>query len=258
MTGNLFSAQVRYGKNISRYLSSGQKLLCALLISIATALVYSFTPAIASLCLAILACIWSKMPIAVARRGLAPINLFFLLLWLTVPLSLSPEGALFSIDPVHYLKAGMLYALLITIKGNAIMLLFLALPASTPFAANLAALRRFGLSEKLITLLHLVVRHIHTFTDQWKRLHTAARLRGFSPGMNMRTLKTLVPLLGMLLINAMDQSKRTEQAMLLRGFNGVIPVFLPAETGSFPAGKAMLVLSLAFSIALVALDRYLR
>lgn len=257
MTGNILTAQPRYGQNISRCMSSGQKLLSAVFISIGTAVVYSFTPAIFSLCLALLACFWAKMPLAVVRRGLVPVNLFFLLLWLTVPLSLSPEGTLFSVGPVYYLKAGMLYALLVTIKGNAIMLLFLALPASTPFAANLAALRRFGLSEKLITLLHLVVRHIHTFTEQWKRLHTAARLRGFTPGLNKRTLKTLVPLLGMLLINAMDQSKRTEQAMLLRGFNGVIPVFLPAETGVFPVGKVILGLSLAISIALIICDRCL-
>ncbi len=258
MTGAFFSGRPQYGQSISRHLSPGQKLLSALFISIATAVVYGFVPAVISLGLAFIVCIWSGLPFAVARRGLAPVNLFFLLLWLTVPLSLSPEGAFFSIGPLHYLKAGMLYALLVTIKGNAIMLFFLALPASTPFSANLAALRSLGLSEKLITLLHLVIRHIHTFSEQWKRLHTAARLRGFSPGFNRRTLKTLIPLLGMLLINVMDQSKRTEQAMLLRGFNGVIPVFLPAGNAPFPTGKLFLGLSLAISIALVVLDRRLR
>ena len=113
------------------------------------------------------------------------------------------------------------------LQGQRYVLFFLLLPGTSSLAANCAALLALGLPEKLITLLQLVARHIVSLKREYTALTTAAALRGFTPAMHPRAWKTTAYLAAMLFIRCFDTAKRTEKAMLLRGFCGKLPLFLP-------------------------------
>lgn len=191
------------------------------------------------------------------RAALLSVNFFLLFLWVTLPVSVTPGDALLALGPVYIRSEGLWLAAIVSLKANAVLLAFTALLGSRSLDSISAGLRALRLPESLITLLHLVSRHIFTFADEWKRLTTAARLRGFTPRFTMHTYRTTANLLGMLLVNTYTQCERTGQAMRLRGFSGRFPVFLPnAEPDSVTLAKsrALLAFFVLAAASLLALD----
>ena len=208
------------------------KLLAALVLTFATAAVTTLPAAALALALAVLGAWASPVPVRTLLPALARLNLFSLFIFITVPLvwqgtQQTPPGILFTLGPLAYTQPGLLAALIIGCKGNAMVLFFLLLPGTSSLAANCAALLALGLPEKLITLLQLVARHIVSLRREYTALTTAAALRGFTPAMHPRAWKTTAYLAAMLFIRCFDTAKRTEKAMLLRGFCGKLPLFLP-------------------------------
>lgn len=171
---------------------------------------FSFVRGVAPACL----CLAAALLLAIARRlparpllkRLAAANLFILFLWLTVPFSM-PEG-------------GARLALLVTLKCNAILLSFSALAHGISPPRVGCALERLRLPPKLVFLFLFTCRYIHVVGDEWRRLWTAAKLRGFIPRNSLHTYRTIGSMLGLSFVSAVDRSKRVYEAMLLRGFAG--------------------------------------
>jgi cobalt/nickel transport system permease protein len=67
------------------------------------------------------------------------------------------------------------------------------------------------------------VRYLDLLHHEYERLRRAMRARGFRPGPNAHTLRTLGHLVGMLLVRAFDRSERVLAAMKCRGFRGRFP-----------------------------------
>ena len=98
---------------------------------------------------------------------------------------------------------------------------FLALVAtmdSSPIRCH--ALDRLRFPSKLTFLFLFTYRYLHVIADEWRKLHVAARLRGFVPKTNMHTYRTFGNMLGMVFVQSFDRSVRVYEAMLLRGFSG--------------------------------------
>ncbi len=152
-------------------------------------------------------------------RRLLVVNGFVLFLWLTLPLTY-PGQTLATLGPLAISGPGVALALLITLKANSIVLLLIALLATSTVADIGYGLERLKLPRKLCLLLLFSYRYIFVIHQEYQRLARAARLRSFQPGTNLHTYRTFGYLLAMTLLKSWQRAERVRQAMLLRGFQG--------------------------------------
>ncbi len=184
---------------------------------------------------------------------LACVNGFTIFLWLTVRWSVPGETA-WRLGPLIFSREGLELCLLVTLKTNAMVPVFMALVAGMSPSRLGGALDGLRCPPRLTFLLLLACRYIPVLAEEWRTLRTAASLRGFIPGTNARTWKVFAMLLGMLFVRAHDRSTRIWEAMRLRGFTGRFPV-----DAARPAGRADLVLCLGLGLCLALLvvrDRF--
>lgn len=93
----------------------------------------------------------------------------------------------------------------------------LLLVAGTGMFALCAALARLGLPRVLTLQLLFLYRYVFVLGDEAARMATARQLRGNG---RRPTLRSQGPLLGHLLLRAVDRAQRIHQAMQARGFDG--------------------------------------
>ncbi|MDR1744762.1 MAG: cobalt ECF transporter T component CbiQ [Planctomycetota bacterium] len=181
--------------------------------------VRNLAPSCLCLAFALLLAAVRRPPVLPLLKRLLAVNAFTLFLWLTVPLAM-PGESVARLGPLSWSGEGVSLALLATIKCNAVFLSFLALVAGTDPARIGCALERLRAPAKLAFLFLFTCRYIHVVGEEWRRLRTAAKLRGFVPRNSLHTYKTIGSMLGLAFINAIDRSRRVYEAMLLRGFGG--------------------------------------
>ncbi|MDY0095975.1 MAG: cobalt ECF transporter T component CbiQ, partial [Candidatus Vecturithrix sp.] len=150
-------------------------------------------------------------------RILLEINLFVLFLFIFLPLSV-PGTPVLRIGGLAWSLAGVLKAAAITLKVNAIMLMFMTLIMSMEPVQFGLALQRLGCPAKLSTMLFFTIRYLDVIQREYLQLTKAMKLRGFHPGYNRHTFATYGYLVGMLLVKTLDRAERIVQAMKCRGF----------------------------------------
>lgn len=171
--------------------------------------------------------LWARLPLLLVARRLLVVNAFTAFLWLVLPFSL-PGPALFTLGPLTATAAGVRLALCITLKTNAILCTFIALVATSSMPALGAALHALRVPASLCHLLLFTYRYIHVIGEEYLRLATAARMRGFAPRSNLRTWRTYAHMAAMVLVRSWDRAERVHQAMVLRGFTGRFHAIAPA------------------------------
>ncbi len=187
--------------------------------SLTAALLRSPEAAAAALALGVFLAAFARLDARALFGRLAAVNGFIVFLWLFLPFSL-PGRELWSAGPFTATAEGVRLALLVTLKSNAIVLVFLALAATCGAATLGQAMYRLRVPEKLSFLFLFTYRFIQTVGEEYARLRTAARLRGFCPRNDAHTYRTLASLLGMILVRSFERAERVHKAMLLRGFDG--------------------------------------
>ena len=195
------------------------RLILALAGTACLAALQGIATAGAAFLLSLLLLILSAPPWGLVARRLLLVNIFILFMWLTVPLTM-PGEALWQLGALAVSRRGLALMGLITVKGNAIVMLLMAFIASMNFAVLGAALQRLRCPEKLAFLFLFAYRYAHVAAGEWRTLHNAARLRGFVPRTDLHSYKTFGYLLGMTFVRGFDRSRRVYEAMLLRGFAG--------------------------------------
>ena len=180
-------------------------------------------------------------------RRLILVNGLILFLWVVVPLTYGGQP-LFQIGPLSLSRPGMILAGRITLKSNAILLTFIALIATMTFATLGYALKQLHVPKKIIHLLLMNYRYVFVIEQEYQRLITAAKIRGFQPGTNLHTYRTYAYVIGMLLVRATSRARRVHQAMLCRGFKGTF-----YSLQEYKAGSAGLVFSLLMTGIIIVL-----
>ncbi|MCL1889822.1 MAG: cobalt ECF transporter T component CbiQ [Desulfovibrionaceae bacterium] len=208
------------------------RVLLALLGSFFLAPVREQSAAVFGLSLALALVPLGGLPWRSILKRLAAINFFLLFLWLSVPFI--QKGEIFS-------RAGVDLVLLVTLKSNALALWLVALLSTMTPAVLGYALERLRFPSKLVFLLVFTYRYVHVAVEEWAKLLTAAKLRGFSSRCGLRAYRSMGNLLGMTFIRSFERSLRVHEAMLLRGFAGV---FRPVSSFRFSAGD------MAFSLVI--------
>ena len=242
-----------------RAVPARQKLCAAMMFSLAVCLLSRPLPALGACAFAWLLLACSGLPPAFAVRRLIQVNIFFLFLWLLLPLSFNSgsahEGAL-HVGPLRLSLSGATLALLITLKGNAIVAALLALTGSSRVAENGHALLSLGVPEKLVALLLLTHANLERMADEYQRVFQAAKLRGFVPATSLTAYGTYARLIGLLLVRAWQRSQRVEMAMRLRGFRGRFPLIAPHTPAKRESGSLLLLLGCAAALPLAVWSRY--
>ncbi len=163
--------------------------------------------------------LFASVPLTVILRRLIPVNAMILFLWIFLPFS-TPGEVFWASGFIEVTNEGLLLASMLTLKANAMMLMFIAFVVSTPVNTAGHAMSRLGMPEKLVHLFFFTYRYIHVIYDEYLRLKKAMLIRGFVPRTNRHTYRSYAYLVGMLLVKSADRARRVHNAMLCRGFTG--------------------------------------
>jgi len=222
------------------------KIVSAMAFALSIATSSSFLVAGAGLLVAACCCSAAGLsPWPLARR-LAAVNIFILLLWITLPLT-GGGGHMVRLGPLELSGKGIALAGLISLKANAVYLLLTALLATSTIAVIGHGLTRLHLPNKLTILLLTTYRYLGRIELEYKRLRRSATLRCFHGSTNLHTYRTYGYLIGMTLIRSYERSRRIHQAMIMRGFTGTFPLLIRQR----PKAGDWLFLAMCIGISLV-------
>lgn len=199
------------------------RLVCAVLITVAAALVRSLPPALTALAAGGALTLLAGLPLLAVLRRLAVVNAFIVFLWLFLPFSapLSAQNdTLLRLGPLTATREGVGLALLITVKSNAIVLALLALMATIPVQDLGPAMQRLKVPGKLCHILLFTYRYIFVIHQEYRTMRRAMAARGFAPRTDRHTYRAFAWLVGMLLVRSWDRAERVHSAMRCRGFRG--------------------------------------
>ncbi|MFA9395170.1 MAG: cobalt ECF transporter T component CbiQ [Halodesulfovibrio sp.] len=234
-------------------MDAAAKVVAATLFSICTALLTSTTTACVALVIGIILLCIAQLPIKTLCRRLLFINAFIAFLWLTLPVS-TAGTPVYSLGGFTVTQEGIDLTLLITLKSNAIITTFIALLATSNVTDIGSGFAKLHVPQKLSLLFLFTWRYIHVILEEYKRLSTAATLRGFVPTTNSHTYKTYANLIAMVLVKSHDRAERVSNAMKLRGFDGT---FHSLHRTQAQATDAVVAATIAFlGTALFAADYF--
>ena len=207
------------GDSFVRHLDPRVKIVVVFLYSVVVAVISRFQVLLWALALSIAVVILARVPVVQLFKRLLPVNLLVLFLWLFLPFTFAGEP-LFSMGTLIVTREGVLYATAISLKSNAMMLLLIALAASTPIFTLGHAMHEIGIPKRLVHLFFFTYRYIYVMHREYHRMVNSIKIRGFAPANNLHTYKTVAYMVGMLLVKSLDRAQRVHNAMLCRGFKG--------------------------------------
>ncbi len=157
---------------------------------------------------------------------------FFLLAVAVILPFWSGPTVLWQFGPLALRLEGLMLLLLIATRFVCILTVAIALFGTTSLWELTLTLRSWGIPWLLTDLLLFTYRYLYQLGDDFQRMRTAARLRGFA-GDSYSALKPFAFMTGTMLVRSHEQAERVFQAMTLRGYgNGTCPLpdFRPALT----------------------------
>lgn len=208
------------GSSVLHRLDPRGKIIIAGLFVVMVAAAKAIPTALAGLVLSLLCLALARLPLKKVIGRLLVVNSFILFLWVVLPLTY-PGDALFTLGPLSATREGLIFAGLITIKSNTIILALIALVATVPVITLGQAMHMMRFPDKLCHLLLFTYRYLYVFEQEFHRLAQAMKIRGFQPRTNLHTYRSYAYLAALLLVHSYDRADRVFEAMLCRGFHGV-------------------------------------
>jgi cobalt/nickel transport system permease protein len=207
------------GKSFIHRLDPRVKTVVACAFSVITAVADKFPALLFATLLAVILTIMARLPVRAVARRLAVVNVFVVFLWLMLPFTY-PGASVFDVGPLSVSREGIMYALFITIKSNAIILGCIALLSTTHLADLGRALSRLHIPDKIVHILLFMLRYLGLMVQEYQRLRTSMDVRCFRPRTNLYTYRSYANMVGMLLIGSYETAEAVYAAMLCRGFKG--------------------------------------
>jgi len=235
------------GSSIVHQLDPRIRVGFTILYAFVVALSYQFSVLIAALVLSAMLVVISQISIKEVFKRIVTVNALIFLLWVILPFTFHGE-VLTRMGSFAIYRPGVTLAAQITLKSNAILLAFIALVATMPFATLGHALHRLRVPQKIVHLLLMTYRYIFVIEQEYKRLLRAAKIRGFQPGTNLNTYRTYSYVIGMLFVRSAARAERVHQAMLCRGFKGKF-----YSLQEFKAGMAGGLFSIIMTVLIIGL-----
>ena len=139
------------GDSFIRRLDPRGKIVVVFLFSMVVAAANRLQVLLCALLLGLLIVLAAKVPVKELVKRLIPVNMLILFLWFFLPFTFGGEP-FFHIGPLAVTREGLLYATRITLKSNAMMLMLIALVASTPIFTMGHAMYSLGIPKKIVHL----------------------------------------------------------------------------------------------------------
>ena len=226
----MISEPFAIGNSVIHQLDPRVRLGFTTLYAFAVALSYQFSVLIMALVISSVLIVISQINITEVFKKIIWVNALIFLLWLLLPFTFKGD-VLTRIGALAIYRPGVVLAAQITLKSNAILLAFIALIATMPFATLGHALHNLRVPQKIVHLLLMTYRYVFVIEEEYLRLMRAAKIRGFRPGTNVNTYRTFAYVIGMLFVRSAARAERVHQAMLCRGFNGKFYTLQEFKTG---------------------------
>ncbi len=207
------------GNSAIQHIDPRVKIVVVFFFSVVVAVSNQIPVLLWALALGLLIVSFARVPIKELARRLTPVNLLIGFLWLFLPFTFTGKP-LFYLGTLPVTYEGVIYATQISIKSNAMMLVLIALVATTPIFTLGHAMCELKIPKKIVHLLFFTYRYIHVMQKEYVRLINSMKIRGFTPKTNFHTYRTYAYMIGMLIVKSFDRAQRVHNAMLCRGFRG--------------------------------------
>ncbi len=205
-----------------------------------TSILHSLDPRLKLICLAMLAFTYSFLssPVLLMAMILATFTLFMvsglpggfilarlklpsfiiLILVFTLPL-ISGDTVLFSLGPVSLKQEGLYSALLMAVRFFCIISTAMIILNTSPLLTYIKAVRAMGMPWIMADMAFLVFRYLQVIGDDYKRMKTSMKIRGFEGNrLSLGTLRTISWLTGGLLVRSLERSDWIYRSMRNRGY----------------------------------------
>lgn len=143
---------------------------------------------------------------------------------------------------------GLRVALFVALRAATLFGLALVLVAASPFHELLRAAQALGLPRVLTQIASMSHRYLYVMRDEFYRIRTALRVRGFRSGTNLRTFRTVGYVAGSLIVRGEERAQRVAAAMRCRGFDGRFRSLSPFATRTRDVAFFIMVISAATGI----------
>lgn len=250
----MFEERFIAGDSLIHRLDPRVKSVVAAIFSIVVAVCSRFTALIPALVIAVIFIILARLSVRKVITRLLIVNGFILFLWFTLPFT-TAGSPLFSIGRLTVTGTGVHNAALITLKSNTIILALMALTATMSVFTMGRALDDLHVPSKVVHLIFLTYRYIHVIYQEYNRLITAVKVRGFRPRNDIHTYRTYAYLVGMLFVKSYDRAEQVRAAMLCRGFQGK---FYDLRDFELSVSDFVMMVLMLMSVSVIAMLQWIR
>src|SRR5262245_60313693 len=143
------------------------------------ALVRTLTPAATAFLVAILLATLARLPSVWLLRRLAWTALFVALFLVWLLFLPDPDGQVYNVGSLSISMSGLTRFVVVFLKTLAVVTLVLILLATAPLQDTLKAAQALRLPALFVQLLLLTFRYVFLLAEEFGRLRTALRVRGF-------------------------------------------------------------------------------
>ena len=199
------------------------RVIASVVFAIVVVALNQFVALSAAVALSVIVMAMAQMPLKRTLKRMITMDSFIIFMLAMLPFTV-PGEPMFYVFGFPASWEGFLQAARIALKANAIVLMLMALVGTMESTTLGHALYRLRTPQTLIHLLMFTVRYIDVLYQEYKRLRTAMKARGFRPQNSRHTYVSFGYLVGMMLVRAMERSERVLEAMKCRGFVGQIPI----------------------------------
>ena len=246
----MIEEQFASGDSFVHGLDPRMKIITAFIYAVVVALSSRFAALLAALAVSVVLIVLARLPLKKVLSRLGMANSLILFLWIFLPFTYQGK-VWFTLGPLQGTREGVVFALLITLKCNAILLALIALLATTPIVALGHAMGLLRIPDMLIQLFLFTYRYIHVIFQEHDRFTKAMKTRGFVPRTNTHTYRSYAYLVGMLLVRSYDRAERIHKAMLCRGFRGKYHTLSQFSVTRGDVAYFMIMVSVILGMALI-------
>lgn len=188
-------------------------------------------------------CLWMRVPLRVMLLRIAQ-PLFIAMVVLLLKFFFSGEETLFSVNVLGLKiighKDGLIEGLRITSRIIGGVSLVVALGFATPFIEFVAALSWLRIPKSFIEIMMFAYRYLFMFLDDATTIYSAQKNRLGYGGIR-KGLSSFGVLTGSLVLRGFEQSQKTTDAMIQRGYTGDLPMLKGEPLKTYDLAVAALV-----------------
>lgn len=187
--------------------------------AILIALLRTWPPALAALLAALLLAAIAGLPRLWLARRLAWTALFLALFLIWLLFLPDPNGQHYEFGRLAVSATGLERFGVVLSKTLAMVTLMLVVLATSPLHDTLKAAQSLRLPGLFVQLAMLTLRYVFVLAEEFVRLRTALRVRGFRNRADVHSWRTIGNVSGTLLVRGSERAERVLQAMRCRGFD---------------------------------------